>query len=299
MADFEWYRSFVAIYRAGSVSAAAVSRHMTQPALSQHLAALEAEVGAPLFHRQPRKMVPTERGVALYNQVAPAIDRLERATSELRGGARETVIRLGAPLEYFKERVIPILAEERGRLAVSFGQTAALLEALEDHRLDVVIATQHLSRRGLLFGHLETEFFWLVGGSEASLPADPHDLEAVRASLEERPWISYSEDLPIIRRFWMESFGERPAITARMIVPDLHAISALVERGVGVSVLPSYLVRDRVEAGLMRKLWSPPRPVQNEIWLVYRAADRSDAVIGRFVQWLPAQLACMAGTPPS
>src|SRR5690606_40980576 len=64
--DFEWYRSFVAIYRAGSVSAAAASRHLTQPALSQHLAALEAEVGEPLFHRRPRKMVPTERGIALY-----------------------------------------------------------------------------------------------------------------------------------------------------------------------------------------------------------------------------------------
>ena len=62
MADFEWYRSFVAIYRMGTVSAAAESRHMTQPALSQHLASLEAQVGEPLFVRQPCKMVPTQRG---------------------------------------------------------------------------------------------------------------------------------------------------------------------------------------------------------------------------------------------
>ncbi len=288
MADFEWYRSFVAIYRAGSVSAAASGRHMTQPALSQHLAALEAEVGAPLFIRKPRRMVPTERGIALYNQVAPAIDRLERATSELRGGAREALIRLGAPVEYFKEKLLPLLAEGEERVAVSFGKTAELLDALEAHLLDVVVATQHLERSGLLFVRLDTEFFWLVGGPGAALSADAGDRAAVRDELEKIAWISYGEELPIIRRFWIESFGERPGMTARMVVPDLHAIASLVERGAGVSVLPSYLVQARVEAGLMRRLWSPPRPVQNEIWLAYRAVDRSDAVIHRFVQRLSA-----------
>jgi len=289
MADFEWYRSFVAIYRLGSVSAAAAARNMTQPALSQHLAALEAEVGAPLFLRQPRKMVPTERGVSLYNQVAPAVDRLERTTSELRGNSRETRLRLGAPLEYFKERLIPLFTGEEERIVASFGKTAELLDWLEDHRLDVVVATQHLAKSGLRFARLDTESFWLVGGPGESLSAAHDDHEAIRAELEAKPWLSYGEELPIIRRFWMESFGERPPMTARMVVPDLHAIAQLVERGIGLSVLPSYLVTDKVKAGRMRRLWSPPRLVKNEIWLVYRTADRNDAVIGRFVQRLMAR----------
>lgn len=297
MADFEWYRSFVSIYRLGSVSAAAAARHMTQPALSRHLAALEAEVGAPLFYRQPRKMVPTERGVALYNQVAPAVDRLERTTSELRGGTPEAVIRLGAPLEYFKERLAPVVARDEGRIAVSFGTAAALLDLLEDHRLDVVVATQRLSRKGLLFVHLDTEFFWLVGGPGSWLAADAGDLAAVRAELERQPWISYGADLPIIRRFWMESFGERPAMGARLVVPDLHAIGALVERGAGLSVLPSYMVQERIAAGRMSRVWSPPRPVQNQISLVYRTADRNDAVISRFVRRLLTHLAPDGGSP--
>lgn len=288
MADFEWYRSFVAIYRMGTVSAAAVARHMTQPALSQHLASLEAEVGEPLFLRQPRKMVPTERGIELYNQVAPAVDRLERTTSELRKGSQGTTIRLGAPLEFFKERLARRLAGIEERVIVSFGKTAELLDLLEEHLLDVVVATQHVTRRGLHFARLDTEVFWLVGGAEASLSAPGEDLDAIRAELERQRWISYGEDLPIIRRFWMESFGERPAITARWVVPDLHAIAALVQRGIGISVLPSYLVEDRVQAGLMRRLWAPSRKVQNEIWLVYHTADRNDAVISRFAQRLLA-----------
>lgn len=66
----------------------------------------------------------------------------------------------------------------------------------------------------------------------------------------------------------------------------LHAIAALVERGAGISVLPSYLVERRVQAGLIRRLWTPSRVVQNDIWLVYRTADRNDAVISRFVRRL-------------
>ncbi|WP_419178458.1 LysR family transcriptional regulator [Brevibacillus brevis] len=71
MVDFEWYRSFISIYKHSSVSEAARTRMMTQPATSQHLASLEAEVGEPLFTRAPRKMIPTERGKALYTQVVP------------------------------------------------------------------------------------------------------------------------------------------------------------------------------------------------------------------------------------
>ncbi|MGK4301762.1 helix-turn-helix domain-containing protein, partial [Klebsiella pneumoniae] len=60
LVDFEWYRSFCAIYKHLSLSEAAKSRIMTQPAMSQHLAALEAEVGEALFIRTSRKIVPTE-----------------------------------------------------------------------------------------------------------------------------------------------------------------------------------------------------------------------------------------------
>lgn len=80
MVDFEWYRSFISIYKHNSVSLAAKARIMTQPALSQHLAFLEAEVGEQLFTRTTRKLIPTERGKQLYSLLAPHIDSLEEKT---------------------------------------------------------------------------------------------------------------------------------------------------------------------------------------------------------------------------
>jgi len=71
MINFEWYRSLIEVYRVGTVSAAQVL-HLTQPAVSQHVAALESALGNPLFQRTPRRMVPTEAGQRLYTQVAGA-----------------------------------------------------------------------------------------------------------------------------------------------------------------------------------------------------------------------------------
>lgn len=90
MADFNWYRNFLAVYRAGSVSGAARQRNLTQPAVSQQLAALEASVGEALFVRTPRGMRPTERGNALYTQTVESLDRLERISRGLKRDAAPT-----------------------------------------------------------------------------------------------------------------------------------------------------------------------------------------------------------------
>jgi DNA-binding transcriptional LysR family regulator len=73
MVNLEWYRSFVQVYRVGrTVSKASESLHLTQPAVSQHLAGLEANLGTLLFQRMSRRMVPTEVGRRLYTQVVVA-----------------------------------------------------------------------------------------------------------------------------------------------------------------------------------------------------------------------------------
>ena len=87
MAASEWLRTFVAIYRSGSVSAGAAQRNLSQPAASQQLAALERRVGLPLFVRTAQGVEPTRRGRELHAQVAESLDRLEQVLVGLDGGA--------------------------------------------------------------------------------------------------------------------------------------------------------------------------------------------------------------------
>src|SRR6478609_3592707 len=104
MGSLEWYRSFVHVCRQGTVSAAARSLGLTQPAVSQHLAGLEAALGERLFQRTSKRMLLTEHGQRLYARVTDAVEALEAVSSP-----RDSVasIRLGAPHEFFEARVLP------------------------------------------------------------------------------------------------------------------------------------------------------------------------------------------------
>ncbi len=94
------------VYQVGTVSKAADSLHLTQPAVSQHVAGLEAILGTPLFQRLPRRMVPTAAGRRLYTQVVGAIEALESVPTKINLQA-DLAIRLGAPVEFFSEYVLP------------------------------------------------------------------------------------------------------------------------------------------------------------------------------------------------
>ncbi|QJR13718.1 LysR substrate-binding domain-containing protein [Usitatibacter palustris] len=67
MADIRQLRYFVRIVEAGSFLAASRAIHIAQPALSQQLANLEAELGVILLRRSSRGVTPTEPGRALYD----------------------------------------------------------------------------------------------------------------------------------------------------------------------------------------------------------------------------------------
>lgn len=143
MVDFEWYRSFTEIYKHNSVSEAAKSRIMTQPAMSQHLASLEAEVGELLFTRASRKMIPTERGKQLYSQLAPLIESLEEATMSLKSPSPTLkVMKIGASPAMFVEKILKQLTRPDLSTITYLGTAEQLLEILQDDRVDIIMTSK-------------------------------------------------------------------------------------------------------------------------------------------------------------
>lgn len=270
--DFEWYRSFSAIYRLGTVTAAAQERGLTQPAVTQHLAALEAATGEPLFARTPRRMLPTERGKLLYTSLAPALEALEQATGRLKRQAQQRpALRLGSPREFFSARVLPLLGGAPFRTRAQFGQARPLLAGLARGELDLVVASERLAMPEIDYRRLGEERFVLVGAAGL---APPGDEAALAGWLSEQTWLSYGADLPIIRRFWRQRFGRRPAIEPELILPDLLLIRDAARAGMGVSALPAYLCAAELAEGSLRLLAPAEPPVTNTLWLAQRSADR-------------------------
>lgn len=81
-------RAFREVARSRSISTASTRVHLSQPAITQAIAKLEAQLGVTLFERRSDGMFPTEPGELFLNRVGRALDTI-------RAGAREAV-RLGA-----------------------------------------------------------------------------------------------------------------------------------------------------------------------------------------------------------
>ena len=80
--------SFVALVQTGSVSAAAASRHLTQPAISNQLARLQQGMGGTLYRRQGRGVRLTAAGEAFYRHalnVQRSLQQVESYADELQG----------------------------------------------------------------------------------------------------------------------------------------------------------------------------------------------------------------------
>ena len=160
MINLEWYRSFIEVYRVGTVSGAAQVLHLTQPAVSQHLAALESALGNQLFQRTPRRMVPTEAGKRLYSQVAGAIEKLESIPHKNSTAETPQTIRIGTAQEFFTEQILGKLPQDdRTFYTIQFGLTAELIQQLKAGKLDLVIATQKITLSDIEYELLFEENF--------------------------------------------------------------------------------------------------------------------------------------------
>jgi DNA-binding transcriptional LysR family regulator len=289
MASAEWLRTFVAIYRSGSVTDGATQRSLSQPAASQQLRSLERSVGVPLFVRTPQGVEPTRRGRDLYVTVADPLDRLEPVLTGLDGGTLRPgapTLRFGSSPEYCSYAVVPRTPPGAEPLTVRFGADPELLALLRHGELDVAVTTTDPGRRGLAGRPLGATRFVLVASPDHG-PAVSGSLEALGAELAGTPWVAYSTELPRTRRFWQASLGRPFAGDLRLVAPDLRSVAGAVARGIGTSLLPAYACAEGLAAGDLVEVFPVADLVPAEPWFAStREADLVRPQVARFTEAL-------------
>ncbi|WBQ04681.1 LysR family transcriptional regulator [Kribbella sp. CA-293567] len=271
-------RSFLAIHRAGSITAGAEQLGLSQPTVTAQLKALEAVVGRPLFERRARGVVATAAGDDLARRVADPIDLLQGlAVDELEEPVTATV-HLGGPADFISHQVLPALA---GRVAdglqlrTRFGLPDELIDGLVAKSLDVVISSVRPRRPGVRVTPLYDETFALVAAPNwySGGPVSTPD------QLRHIPLVAYAEEAPILRRYWRSVFGVRLTRSVAVVVPDLRGVLSAVLAGAGASVLPLYLCENDLQAGRLALLADPETPPLNTGYVAIRsdAGPRSPA----------------------
>ncbi|MFB7469882.1 LysR family transcriptional regulator [Kitasatospora sp. NPDC056184] len=272
--DLNQLRTFLAVHRTGSFTAAARRLRLSQPTVTAQIRALEERLGRELFERRARGVVPLPHADELAARLAEPLDRLADVAGAGPDRAPEPV-HLAGPAEFLCTVLLGALAPLTAggvRLRVATGLTDPLLAELRAGRHDLVVATRRPRGRALHAEPLSDEEFVLVAAPAlADRLADLGPADGpLPDALEREPLVAYAEDLPIARRYWRHVFDRRLQVQAAVTVPDLRGVVAAVTAGAGWTVLPGYLCRAELDSGALRLLHRPEDPPINTAYLVQR-----------------------------
>ncbi|WP_217557819.1 LysR family transcriptional regulator [Streptomyces sp. GbtcB6] len=280
-ADLNLLRTFLAVYRSGSFTAAAPRLGLSQPTVTAQIRTLEQQTGRELFTRLPRGVEPTPYAHELAGQIAGPLDAL--ATLE-DAGATAAPVHLAGPSELLCVRVLPALVPlvaDGVQLRVTQGLPEPLLEEMRAGRHDLVITTRRPRGRALESVPLADEEYLLVASPVWADRVDEHaQADDLCAALRAVPMVTYAEDLPIVRRYWRSVFGKQLTARAAVTVPNLYAVLSAVNAGAGYSVLPRSLCQEYLDSGRLVLLHDPEEPPLNTLFLVQRpGADTNPDVL--------------------
>lgn len=247
--DWDRLRIFHTVAESGSFTGAGVQLNCSQSAVSRQIRALEESLNVSLFTRHARGLVLTQEGQDLFataRDVVQRIDDTERKLMESRerpsGLLRvTTMVTFGAVwltphLEQFvmeyPEIDLKIILDDAD-LDLSAGQADVAIRLHEPQQADLIqrpLATFH--------NHIyaSPEYLARKGTPVTTADLDTHDLITFGTS-----------SAPVIKGLnWLLEVGkETHRRKPRLEVNNLYGVLHAVEAGIGIAVLPDYLVHNR------------------------------------------------------
>jgi DNA-binding transcriptional LysR family regulator len=265
--------AFVAVIRCQSISHAAESLDLTQPAITRRVQNFEQALGVELFDRNTKPLKPTSMGVQVYQKCLAILREMDSLRELVAGDTPPSgVLRLGVPQTLGDVVLLDALKHLRGqfpdlRAQVVTGWGSQLIGKIENGELDAAAA---LFPAGKLFpdnivGESIGKMALVVVGDKASLPT-----KAIRlADCYDRGWVLNPDgcgfraglqrtlaDQGLSLRVNLETFGTELQL-------------GLVADGMGLGLVPRALLersvhRDRLAVLPLKDF----KPVM-DLWLVY------------------------------
>jgi DNA-binding transcriptional LysR family regulator len=257
--DLPFLPAFVAVYELGSVTAAAAQLHRSQPTLSYQLAQLEAAVGARLFVRRGRGVVPTELATQLHRLATGFARDLEVAR---RGGAADA-LDVAAVSAFGRFVLFPRLRALRGtRVTLRYPTADEVFRRVGEAEVDLGFSYRAVTRPRLVLEPIYTEHLVLVcDASWARRLRSPRQFADV-------PVITYDESDYVIGRWLGHHFGRRAPVWSSVAhFEELEEVLDLASDGAGVAIVPSFVLGGRWR--LRSPAWGRPA-VENTIFAVRR-----------------------------
>jgi len=284
---------FVRIVETGSFSKASTDLGITQPTATKHVAALEEKLGARLLNRNTRGVSATEIGALYYDKCKSIQLQLEEADNlatllqQKVGGT----LRISTSVGFGRLLMVPLtlrFMKQHPELTIDLSFEDRYVNLVEQG-VDLAVRMGRLADSSLGARYLGTNPWVLVAApaylAERGVPSVPADLSG-------HDCLIYSSVQGDDRWFFaMQGHAERSVpVKGPLRSNNLSALLAACRGGMGVAILPWYVARESVQAGVVKPLledWSLP---SQEIHAVYPSPKLLPSKVRAFIEFLQREL---------
>lgn len=258
--DLAQLTTFCRVYEERSITRAAELGHLSQPAVSRQIQALEVELGETLFARGARRLEPTEAGAILYQHAKGMLKFAEDCRRELadrRDLARGQVV-VGAGMTTTIFNLPGVLASFRQKypgldVVIKTGASAAVAGMVLEGEVDLGFVTSPVGDRRLVERALFEDEIVLVGEGQSAAPASAQsqvDLAGQRMIAFPKG-SGFREDVEKA----LATLPHPPRVA--MELDSVEAIKEMVKVGLGIAYLPRVAVAAELESGRLVQLAAP------------------------------------------
>ncbi|CAN5699024.1 LysR family transcriptional regulator [soil metagenome] len=303
-ATFRQLATFHAVSRLGSVSLAADEMHLTQPAVSIQIGALEDSAGTPLVQRSGRGIRLTEAGELLANYAGRILEMWREAGEEMATlqGVFSGTLRVGAvtTAEYLLPPLLVTFANEypKVKLKLQVGNRDEIVRMLAGQEIDIAIM-------GRPPAELKTESTAFAKHPMAFMAAPHHPL----MTQPELTLAALADTRILVRergsgtRTTVERLFKESALPLRIgsELSSNEAIKQMCAAGFGVAFLSMHTCVLEVNAGLLALLPVEGNPIVRDWYVMHLATRQLPQVAVAFEQFLrthgQAQILRQLGRP--
>ena len=267
LTNLEYFRESVA---KRSVLQASRRLHVSPSAISRAIRCLEDHFGTELLKHQKKQFILTEEGWQLYRlseSLAANVERVEEAMRFARDGVAGTVF--FASQQSLAQHLLP------GYLAYLVGEYPRLMPRLRIGSTKTV--RQWLDDREVAFA-LSMDHFQMSGFSALKVFSGKFIFVATKAVAKDRVRrFMLTDPTPETRQFeiaFEKRYGQKPMVA--MVVESWGVLKHLASEGMGIALIPDYLVRFDSDSRLVEvKLDLPPVEYSVNVYFDERRGELS------------------------
>jgi DNA-binding transcriptional LysR family regulator len=271
--SFDDIAAFLQVVETGSISAAARRLSLSKSVVSQRITNLEAALGAELFHRSTRRVVPTDKGHAFYERAGAILRALDEAAEEIsERGELCGQLRITTPMSFGTMYLGPILFPflvRHPRLELALELDDRMLDLLGEG-YDLGIRIGRLRDSSLVARRIAVSRRLVCCSPEYARRAGlPETIEA----LARHACIGYA-NVPASQLWQFEPrtpAGElcSTVVRSRIVVNNGEAMRDAAIAGLGLAVVPIFIIAQALKRGELIDALPGVRPVADMIYALY------------------------------